>query len=307
MQEAVGWIDANRWLFSLLVVVVALGLRQLGIGLVRRSTDILSAEHRRRISIIHHTSVVLPLVLLVALWLPQIQEFALSITALAVALVIATKELLLCLIGAVVSRTANAFAIGDWISVQGQFGEVIEKNLLSTQIQEVESRGYTYTGRTIVIPNSLFLSSSVINQNFLRRYQFHSFSITIEPDAFPIDAEEKLVARIRALTEPFAATARRYNAMLEKRTGIDIPDARPLVEFSTNDLAKIVTTITVFCPTDRIVALEREMVREFFDWYRAGRRREDVERASHKGVQGEPGVEEDRKPESGRAGSRAPR
>ena len=59
--------------------------------------------------------------------------------------------------------------------------------------------------------------------------------------------------------------------MLEKRTGIDIPDAKPLVEFSTNELAKIVTTITVFCPTDRIDALEKEMVREFFDWYRTGR------------------------------------
>ena len=66
--------------------------------------------------------------------------------------------------------------------------------------------------------------------------------------------------------------------MLEKRTGIDIPDAKPLVEFSTNELAKIVTTITVFCPTDRINALEKEMVREFFAWYRTGRRTESDER-----------------------------
>ena len=43
------------------------------------------------------------------------------------------------------------------------------------------------------------------------------------------------------------------------------------MEFSTNELAKIVTTITVFCPTDRINALEKEMVREFFAWYREGR------------------------------------
>ena len=77
--------------------------------------------------------------------------------------------------------------------MQGQFGEVIVRNLLSTEIQEIEPHGFTYTGRTVVFPNSLFLSSSVVNQNFLRRYQFHSFQMTIEPDAFPIDAEEKLV------------------------------------------------------------------------------------------------------------------
>jgi len=283
MGELIGWIADNRGLFSLVVVVTAVLLRQGGIVWVRRSTDILSPEHRRRISSIHHASIALPFVMLGFLWLPQLQEFALSITAIAVALVIATKELLLCLLGTLLSRTSNAFVIGDWIGVNDRFGEVIEKNLLSTQMQEIEPRGFTYTGRTVVLPNSLFLGTSVVNQNFLRRYQFHSFSITIEPDAFPIDAEDQLVARIIALTEPFAETARRYNATLEKRTGIDIPDAKPSVEFSTNDLAKIVTSITVFCPTDRINALEKEMVREFFEWYRAGRRREDAERALSRG------------------------
>jgi len=283
MGELIGWIADNRGLFSLVVVVTAVLLRQGGIVWVRRSTDILSPEHRRKISSIHHASIALPFVMLGFLWLPQLQEFALSITAIAVALVIATKELLLCLLGTLLSRTSNAFVIGDWIGVNDRFGEVIEKNLLSTQMQEIEPRGFTYTGRTVVLPNSLFLGTSVVNQNFLRRYQFHSFSITIEPDAFPIDAEDQLVARIIALTEPFAETARRYNATLEKRTGIDIPDAKPSVEFSTNDLAKIVTSITVFCPTDRINALEKEMVREFFEWYRAGRRREDAERALSRG------------------------
>ena len=272
------WVAANRALFTLLAVTGIVGLRQAGIVWIRRSTDILSPDHRRRISTIHHASIALIVAVVLSLWLHQLQEFALSITAIAVAIVIATKELLLCLLGTLLSRSANAFVIGDWIRVQNQFGEVIEKNLLSTQMQEIESRSYTYTGRTVVVPNSLFLSSSVINQNFLRRYQFHSFSITIEPDAFPIDAEDKLAARIGALTVPFAETAQRYNAMLEKRTGIDIPDAKPLVEFSTNELAKIVTTITVFCPTDRINALEKEMVREFFAWYRTGRRTESDER-----------------------------
>ena len=52
------------------------------------------------------------------------------------------------------------------------------------------------------------------------------------------------------------------------------------MEFSTNELAKIVTTITVFCPTDRIRrARRKEMVREFFAWYRSSRKREDADRA----------------------------
>ena len=272
MSDLTNWIVENRGLFTLVVVAIALATREVGIRAIRRTTDILKPEHRRRISIIHHSTLLVSLLLLFAVWLPQIQHFALSITAIAVALVIATKELSLCLLGTLLLRTSNAFVIGDWILIQDRFGEVIESNFLSTQIQEIEPRNYTSTGRTVVVPNSVFLGNSVINQNLLRRYQFHSFTMTIEPDAFPIDAEKKLEARIFALTEPFAETARRYNAMLEKRSGIDIPDAHPSIAFSTNDLAKLVTTITVFCPTDRIATLEKEMVREFFDWYRSSRK-----------------------------------
>ena len=59
--------------------------------------------------------------------------------------------------------------------------------------------------------------------------------------------------------------------MLELRTGIDIPDPDPSIEFSTNETARLVTTITVFCPTSAISGLEKAMTREFFAWYRVNR------------------------------------
>lgn len=262
---------AHRATLTLAIVISAIVLRSLYIRSVRRRRDILTPDDRRRMSTVHVTTVLAICMTVLVLWLPQIQHFILSITAVAVALVIATKELSLCLLGAFVVRTSRAFSIGDWISVDTHFGEVIERNFLTTSIQEIEKRSFTSTGRTAVVPNSLFLSKTVINQNFLRRYQFHRFSITIEPDAFPIDAEDQLQRRIESLTSHFMVTAQRYNKVLEQRTGIDIPDAQPLVEFSTNDVAKLVTTITVFCPTEEITALEKAMMREFFDWYRIHR------------------------------------
>lgn len=264
-------ILTHRLTFTLTVVVAGLLLRHLAIRRVRKSRVILTADDRKTISTIHYTAVGLVSMVVVLLWLPQLQHFVLSITAITLALVVATKELLLCLSGAVMIRTSRAFEIGDWISVDGRFGEVIECNLLTTSVQEIESRSFTYTGRTATLPNAIFLSATVINQNFLRRYQFHSFSITIEPDAFPIDAEQKLQLIIDALIEPFFETAYRYNEMLEKRTGIDIPDAKPTIEFTTNDKAKLVTTISIFCPTEEIVKLEKAVTKEFFGWYRLNR------------------------------------
>jgi len=262
---------AHRFTLTLAIVISAVSIRGLLTRHIRRKDDILTVKDHRAISTVHVSTVVVVVLTVLVLWLPQIQHFILSITAIAVAIVIATKELSLCLLGAVVTRSSRSFAIGDWISVNTHFGEVIGQNFLTTTIQEVEKRSYTYTGRTAVLPNSQFLVHTVINQNFLRRYQFHTFSITIEPDAFPIDAEEKLFHRIEALTSHFSETAQRYNKVLEKRTGIDIPDAKPQIEFSTSDIAKLVTTLTVFCPTDEITSLEKAMMREFFEWYRANR------------------------------------
>ncbi len=262
---------AHRATLTIVIILGALLLRTLVTRRIRRTRTILTVSEHRAMSTVHVTTVMVILITILVFWLPEIQEFILSITAIAVAIVIATKELSLCLLGAIVVRTSRAFAIGDWISLGNHFGEVIERNFMTTTIQEIERRGFTYTGRTAVLPNSVFLTNTVINQNFLRRYQFHSFDITIEPDAFPIDAEDKLQARIEAITGHFIETAQRYNKMLEQRTGIDIPDARPTVEFSTNEAAKLVTTLSVFCPTDEITALEKAMMKEFFEWYRANR------------------------------------
>ena len=261
----------HRVTLTIAIIVCALLLRALIIRRIRRTRTILTSSERRAMSRVHMTTVTFILLTTLVLWLPQIQHFILSITAIAVAIVIATKELSLCLLGAFVIRTSRAFSIGDWILVGPHFGEVIERNFTTTTIQEIERRSFTYTGRTAVLPNSMFLSAAVINQNFLRRYQFHSFCITIEPDAFPIDAEDKLQQRIETLTSHFIETAQRYNKMLEQRTGIDIPDAKPMVEFSTNEAAKLVTTLSVFCPTEEIAALEKAMMKEFFAWYRVNR------------------------------------
>ena len=264
-------IATNRLLITFCLVLVLLVIRQFLRARVKRSREILTADERRQLSSIHYTTLVLGLSLVFALWLPQIQHMLLSLTAIALALVIVTKELTLCFLGAMLRRTSNSFEIGDWISVGSQFGEVIENNLLTTLIHEIETRSYTFTGRTITIPNSAFLSQTQINQNFLRRYQFHRFSIVIDPVAFPMDAEDRLLKRIEHLSKPFSGTAERYNAMLEKRTGVDIPDANPLIEFGTNETGRIVTHITLFCPTESIAELEKALHKEFFSWYRSNR------------------------------------
>ena len=44
-----------------------------------------------------------------------------------------------------------------------------------------------------------------------------------------------------------------------------------LIERITNEAAKRVMTLSVFCPADEITALEKAMMNEFFKGYRANR------------------------------------
>src|SRR5690606_4205598 len=110
------------------------------------------------------------------------KNFAFSIAAVTLALVIATKELILCFSGAMLRAGTGAFTIGDWIEVGANRGEVIDFNLFSTTLQELDRppNDYSFTGKVIVIPNSLFLSEPIKNLNFSKRYAFHRFNIAID-------------------------------------------------------------------------------------------------------------------------------
>ena len=158
-------------LVSTVILVAAIGLgRWLLVRLVRGEDIVLHEEQRRWISRIKNGSLTLLVIGLVFVWLPELNTFALSITAFAVAFVIATKELILCVSGTLLRVGSQAYRVGDWIDVNGISGEVVDHSLLSTSVAEIDSKHnrYDFTGKTVVLPNSAFLVHHVKNQNFLK-------------------------------------------------------------------------------------------------------------------------------------------
>ena len=101
-----------------------------------------------------------------AIWAAELQALAVSFAVLAMAIVWATKETLACFQGAIYRASTNAFAVGDRINIEGIRGDVIDHGLLGTLVLEV-GQGHQRTGRTISIPNSLFMTSPVLNESWL--------------------------------------------------------------------------------------------------------------------------------------------
>lgn len=210
---------------------------------------------------------------LIVIWLTELRYAALSIAAFTVALVIATREMIQCLVGSLYLASSKSFVVGDWIKVGHHSGEVVASDWLSTTLLEVdlETQSYGYTGRTLNVPNNQFVGNSFQNLNFMRRYVAHSFAITREEEEVNIlDVKGYILDKAKHYCEPFEEVASRYNALIEKRLGVSIIGPEPSLRLSTNNLGKNVFSITIFCPTDEAVTIEQKLTEDFFRyWYQA--------------------------------------
>lgn len=248
-------------LASLLLLVVLWIARKIVVGTIRARTELPPHDQRRLIATSRNVFLFLLLMGLVLIWAPQLRTFALSLTAVAVAIVVATKELILCLSGAVLRATTRAFGIGDWIEVGDNRGEVTDHTLLATTLQEFGTGPhiYTPTGRMIVLPNSMLLTTPVRNQTALREDTYHRFAVTLDPVPALEGKREIASDIVRRHYAPFRDRAARANAATERRTRSDSPDPSPAIRFRTSDLGKLRVEITLFCPSREAERLESDI------------------------------------------------
>ena len=211
----------------------------------------------------------LTLILLFILWQSEISEFALSVTAIAVAIVVASKEIILCFTCSIQRASSRSFRIGDWIEVGKLCGEVIEHNMKATVIQEIDLHHgqYHFTGKTATLPNSMFFTYPVKNLNFMKRYVYHDFSVVVKDFVNLYPLLPLLTDKIDEHCSYFADVAHRYNAMIEKHAGVDLPGAEPHIHISSNINGEQIVHIMIFCPTDNANHLEHLIRKDFMELY----------------------------------------
>jgi len=90
----------------------------------------------------------------------------------------------------------------------------------------------------------------------------------VNPDGFPFSAKAELISSVREVCAEFFETATQYNALLERRSGIDIPNADPEIHFATSDTGLVVTSITVFRPTEDLIGTDQAITVAFFAWFK---------------------------------------
>lgn len=245
-----------------LLLVVLLG-RALSIRALRQSR--FSLEVRRQWTAhIRSATLVFFLLGLTIIWAEQFRAVAISLLAVAVALAIATKELILCLSGAVLRASARAFSVGDRIEVEGVRGEVIEAGALATTILEVGpgSGAQLRTGRSVVIPNSLFLGKPIFNETVTEDYVLHLLSVPLTPAEDWQRAEQALLAAAHEECAPFIAEARAQVERVAARREVEPPSVEPLVYLRLSDRG-VVLLLRFPTPSRGRVRVEQAILRRF--------------------------------------------
>ncbi|MEX0845213.1 MAG: mechanosensitive ion channel domain-containing protein [Balneolaceae bacterium] len=194
--------------------------------------NITSAELRRKWHVQVRNGLILLLILgLAIIWSNELRTFALSIVAIAVAFVVATKELILCITGSILKTGARSFNIGDRIQIKDFRGDVIDQNLLATTVLEVGPGKLTHqrTGRMTVIPNSLFVSEPLINESFTNDYVLHVFTIPFKREENWKAAQQEVLKAANKYCKPYLPEVKKHMSRISEERGLSVPSVEPRV------------------------------------------------------------------------------
>ncbi|HSG05748.1 MAG TPA: mechanosensitive ion channel family protein [Nitrospiria bacterium] len=193
------------------------------------------------------------------------KTFAVTLVAVAVALVLATKELILCLSGAVLRGVTDAYEPGDRIRVGEIRGRVLDQNLLATQVMEIGPGSLThqYTGRTVVIPNSLLISGPIFNETRTGRFVLHVIEVPAPAGKDWVTAEKLLLEAALSECRPFLEEARRSFERLESKGWLDIPSVEPRINLKILENRRILFLLRIPVPTQQAWRLEQTILRGY--------------------------------------------
>lgn len=214
---------------AVLLLIIAF-LRSMTSRFIRRK--VAAPELRRRWLVQTRNGLLLLFLLgLILIWGTELRTLALSVVAIAVAVVVATKELILCITGSILKTGARSFKLGDRIQIKDFRGDVIDQNFFATTLMEIGPGKLTHqrTGRVTVIPNSLFFSDPVINENYTHDYVLHVFTIPFKREDDWKTAQKDLLETAKRHCEPYIEDFRRHMNRIVQQQGLDAPSVDPRV------------------------------------------------------------------------------
>jgi small-conductance mechanosensitive channel len=245
---------------TVILVAAVFGLRYAVLRFVRSRLPTRDTLQLRWTSQIRGISYAILAFGLFTIWAAELQALAVSFVVLAMAVVWATKETIACVQGAVYRLSSNAFQVGDRINVGGIRGDVIDPGLLSTMVLEV-GQGHQRTGRTISIPNSLFMTEPVLNESLTGEYMLHLLTIPVDRNADLAEIEQRALKAANDACADFIDDVRRPIALRYRRHGLNPPLVDPRITYQFVDTNTVNLILRIPVPTRLERTVEQRVLR----------------------------------------------
>ena len=226
----------------------------------------LSMESKRRWVVTTRNSVVFAFLIgLVIIWAHELQAFAVSLVALAAAMVLATKELILCWSGAALRVGSKVYAVGDRVQIAGHRGVVLDHDAFATKLLEIGpgQSAHLYTGRVAVFPNSLLFTNALIKENPDQEYGLYTLVVPIKVDDDWQKAERTLVEAAKTECAPFMEEAVRQMKLLEQANLLEAPSPEPRITIQLPESGKLHLVLRFPAPDRGRSRIEQAILRRY--------------------------------------------
>jgi small-conductance mechanosensitive channel len=255
-------LDGLKSLILLITIVIT---RILVVRWISRN-HALSMEAKRRWVVTTRNSMVFAFVIgLVVIWAHELQAFAVSIVALAAALVLATKELILCWSGAALRVGSKSYSVGDRIHIAGYRGVVLDHDVFATKLLEIGpgQSAHLYTGRVAIFPNSLLLTNALVKENPEQDYGLYTLVVPLAVDQGWQRAERTLLEAAKAECEPFMQEAARHMKLLEQANLLEAPSPEPRITIQLPEPGKMHLVLRFPAPDRGRSRVEQAILRRY--------------------------------------------
>jgi small-conductance mechanosensitive channel len=201
---------------------------------------------------------------LLYIWSDILSVFALSLFTVALAIVTAVKELLMCIHGYILILRNKFYQLGDRIKIGNAQGDVIDINFLSTTLLEI-GEDHQKTGREISFANSILLNRTVHNESIFENFAMVTLTIPIHYSQNWQKAKNLLLETAQQECEPFLELASKKIKEGQRKLGLELSCIEPQVSIDLPNHEKIVLYLRIPCPLQQRETVEQSILSRFME------------------------------------------
>jgi small-conductance mechanosensitive channel len=187
----------------------------------------------------------------------------LSVAALAGAILIVSKELILCIFGYAQITLFRPFKVGDFVEIGGNKGRVIDIHAFYLTLAETGALNQL-TGKTLTLPTQMVLLHNIRNESATGEYLVVLYTIPLPLGVSLEKAEAHALQAADRATSGSQAAAENHFKKIEDAFFLDLPSAKPKVLWQAADEKKLLMTIRFACLAEDRVSMEQRIFKEFW-------------------------------------------